>query len=81
MNNRRIIGQVVDGQFIDGKPSETGNREHPRHREFVRLEMREKYARDIEQRYKHGEVNPGYVEAFGKQNAINEGIVEGPNYV
>lgn len=77
---RRVIGQVHDGKFTDGKPTETGNREHPGHREFVRLEMREKYARDIEQRYKHGEVNQGYIEAFGKQNAINEGLVEGVKY-
>lgn len=77
---RRVIGQVVDGKFVDGKPSETGNREHPRHREFVRLEMRDKYARDIEQRYKNGQVNPAYIEAFGKQNAINEGLVGETKY-
>ncbi len=80
MNNRRIIGQVRDGVFVDGKPSETGNREHPRHREFVRLEMRDKYARDIEQKYNHGEVNQGYIEAFGKHNAIKQGLVEETKY-
>lgn len=77
---RRLIGQVKDGVFTSGKPLETGNREHPGHREFVRLAMRDKYARDIEQRYKHGEVNQGYIEAFGKQNAVNEGLVEGVKY-
>lgn len=77
---KRIVGQVQDGQFVDGKPQETGNREHAGHREFVRLEMRDKYARDIEQKYKHGEVNQGYIDAFGKQNAIKQGLVEGPRY-
>jgi hypothetical protein len=79
-SNKRIIGQVKDGRFIGGKPDETGNREHKGHREYVRLSMREKYARDIEQPYKHGQPNPGYIEAYGKQNAINEGLVEAPRY-
>lgn len=76
----RVLGQVKDGQFVDGKPSETGNREHAGHREFVRLEMREKYARDIEQRFKGGEVNQGYIEAFGKENAVREGLVDAPDF-
>lgn len=73
---RRIIGQVKDGKFSSGKPEETGNREHKGHREFVRLHFREKYARDIEQKWKNGEVNQGYIEAFGKENAIKQGLVE-----
>jgi hypothetical protein len=77
---RRIIGQVKNGEFISGKPTETSNREHSGHREFVRLSMRDKYARDIEQKYQHGEVNQGYIEAFGKQNAINQGLVEETKY-
>lgn len=77
---RRIVGQVKDGVFVNGKPNETGNREHVLHREFVRNEMREKYGRDIQQQYKNGEVNPEYIEAFGKQNAIKRGLVEEPNH-
>lgn len=79
--SRRIVGQVQDGVFTKGKPQETGNREHTGHKEFQRLHFREKYARDIEQRYAHGEVNQGYIEAFGKENAIREGLVEEPKYV
>lgn len=77
---KRIIGQIVKGKFVKGKPKEINNREHPLHRQFVRDSMREEYARDIEQRYKHGQVNQGYIEAFGKDNAIKEGLVEEPNY-
>lgn len=77
---RRVIGQVHNGAFIDGKPAETNNREHPLHREFVRNEMREKYGRDIQQQYKNGQVNPEYIEAFGKQNAIKRDLVEEPKY-
>lgn len=77
---RRIIGQVQNGKFVSGKPTETGNREHKGHKEFVRLHYREKYARDIEQKYVNGEVNQAYVEAFGKSNAIKEGLVEAPKY-
>lgn len=78
--SRRIIGQVKDGKFAGGKPAEATNREHKGHKEFQRLHFREKYARDIEQRYTHGQVNPAYVEAFGKENAIREGLVEAPKY-
>lgn len=78
---KRVIGQVINGQFVSGKPSETNNRTRLGHKEYVRLDMRDQYARDIEQRYKHGQVNEGYITAFGKQNAINEGLVEAPEYV
>lgn len=77
---RRVIGQVKDGKFIDGKPTEAGNREHQGYREFVRLEMRDRYGRDIQQKYVNGEVNQEYIEAFGKQNAINNGLVEDIKY-
>ena len=77
---KHIVGQIVKGKFVSGKPSETGNREHTLHKEYVRLDMRERYARDIEQSHKGGEVNQGYVEAFGKENAIREGLVEPPSY-
>lgn len=77
---KRIIGQVVDGVFTDGKPTEANNREHPGHKEYQRLEMRDHYGRDIEQKFKNGEVNPAYIEAFGKQNAINQGLVEDISY-
>lgn len=78
--SRKIIGQIEGGRFVSGKPTEAVNREHKGHKEFVRLEMRDKYARDIEQRYTHGQVNPAYIEAFGKDNAIREGLVEAPRY-
>lgn len=77
---KRIIGQVRDGVFTDGKPVDTGNREHPGHKEFQRLHFRDQYRRDIEQRFVNGEVNPAYIEAFGKQNAINQGLVEDISY-
>lgn len=77
---RRIIGQVRNGRFVGGKPAETNNREHKGHKEFQRLHFREKYARDIEQKYVNGEVNQAYIEAFGKNNAINQGLVEAPKY-
>lgn len=72
-----IIGQVVAGKFIESKPTETNNREHPLHREYVRNDMRERYARDIVQPYKRGEVNPEFIEAFGKQEATNRFGIEG----
>lgn len=74
---KRIVGQVVNGKFIGGKPSETNNREHPLHREFVRNEMRERYAKDIVQPYKSGEVNPEYIDAFGKTEAFNQFGIRG----
>ncbi len=77
---RRIIGQVIDHKFVSGKPSEINNRTRTSHKEYVRLDNRERYARDIEQRYKHGQLNDNYIEAFGRQNAINEGLVEAPKY-
>lgn len=77
---KRIIGQVKDGKFVGGRPTESGNREHKGHREYLRLHFRDKYARDIEQRFEHGEVNPRYLEAFGKDQAIKEGLVETPKY-
>lgn len=70
----------MDGKFVDGKPKENNRTEHPGHREFVRLEMRNRYGRDIQQKYKNGEVNPEYIEAFGKQNAINNELVEDTKY-
>jgi hypothetical protein len=73
---KRIIGQVVNGKFIDGKPSETNNREHSLHKEFNRLDMRDKYARDIVQPFKGGQPNPEYIEAFGKQEATNQFGIE-----
>ena len=77
---KRVIGQVVNGKFIKGKPKETNNREHPLHKGYIRDRMREDYARDIEQSHKRGEVNQGYIEAFGKDNAIKEGLVEETKY-
>jgi len=77
---KRVIGQIVNGKFVSGKPKDAGSREHPLHKEYVRLDMRERYARDIEQSHKGGVVNQGYVEAFGKENAIKEGLVEPPKY-
>jgi len=74
---RRIIGQVKDGKFVDGKPSNTGNREHSLHRQFVRDDMREKYAKDIVQPYKHGQPNPEYIEAWGKQEAVKQFNIDG----
>lgn len=74
---RRIVGQVVNGKFIDGKPQETNNREHQLQREFVRTEMREKYARDIVQPYVKGQINPEYVEAYGKQEATERFGMQG----
>lgn len=73
-----IIGQVVAGKFIASKPkpSDTNNREHILHREYVRNDMRERYARDIVQPYKRGEVNPEFIEAFGKQEATNRFGIE-----
>lgn len=76
---RRVIGQVVGGKFTDGKP-DSNNREHKLHREYVRNDARERYGRDIQQQYKNGQVNPEYIEAFGKNNAINRGLVEEPKY-
>lgn len=64
---RKIIGQVVNGKLIDGKPEKVS--EQPLHREFVRNSMREKYARDIVQPYKNGKPNQEYIEAYGKKEA------------
>ena len=74
---KRIIGQVINGRFVDGRPSETNNREHTLHREFVRQDMHERYARDIVQPYKNGEVNPEYIEAYGKTEAFNQYGIRG----
>ena len=74
---KRTIGQVVNGKFVESKPVEINNREHTGHREFVRNSMRETYARDIVQPYKHGQVNPEYVEAFGKNEATNRFGIQG----
>lgn len=73
---RRVIGQIIDGKMVSGKPEESGNRDHTLHREFVRNEMRERYARDIVQPYKHGQPNPEYIEAFGKQEATKQYGIE-----
>lgn len=66
---KRMIGQVINGRFIDGKPIEATNREHQLHREFVRNDMRERYAKDIVQPYKNGMPNQEYIEAWGKVEA------------
>lgn len=78
---RHIIGQVKDGKLVDGKPTDAKNREHRLHREYIRSDARDRYGRDIQQQYKNGEINPEYIEAFGKQNAINRGLVEETKYV
>jgi len=74
---RRIVGQVINGKFVDGKPTETNNREHTLHREFVRNEMREKYAKDIVQPYKNGKPNEEFIEAYGKVEATNRFGIQG----
>lgn len=66
---RRIIGQVINGKLVDGKPEKIV--EQPLHREFVRNSMREKYARDIVQPYKNGQPNDEYIEARGKKEAFD----------
>jgi hypothetical protein len=73
---KKLIGQVVNGKFIDGKPKEINNREHQLHREFVRTDMRERYAKDIVQPYKNGQVNQEYVEAWGKVEATKQFGIE-----
>lgn len=73
---KRVIGQIVDGKFVDGKPKETSNREHSLHRQFVRDDMREKYARDIVQPYKHGKPNEEYMEAWGKKETTKQYGIE-----
>lgn len=74
---KRVIGQIINGKFVDGRPVEAKNREQPLHREFIRNEGREKFARDIVQPYKRGEVNPEYIEAFGKQEASKQFGIRG----
>lgn len=71
---KRILGQVVKGKFVDGRPKEVNNREHPLHRQFVRDRMREDYARDIVQPHKNGQLNQEYIEAWGKEEAAKHGI-------
>lgn len=71
---KRIIGHVVNGKFLDSRPKEINNREHGMHREYVRNRGREEYARDIIQPYRDGEINPEFIEAYGKQEAIKRGV-------
>lgn len=66
---RKIIGQVSDGKYKSGKPSEVGNREHKGLKEFNRLYLREEFGRDIVQPFKGGQPNPEFAEAFGKEAA------------
>lgn len=75
--HKKVIGQVRDGKFVDGRPTEVNNREHPLHREFVRNNMREEYAKDVVQPYKHGQPNPEYMEAWGKNEATKQFGIEG----
>jgi hypothetical protein len=68
---RKIIGQIVDGEFVPGKP-ESNSREHYLNKEYKRLHMREKYARDVVQPYQGGEVNQEYIEAYGREEAFKQ---------
>lgn len=72
--HRRVIGSIVNGQFQRGEagPSLHDTREHPLHRQYVRDRMREDYQRDLAQPYVHGKANKEYVEAFGREAALEQ---------
>lgn len=70
---RRVIGAVVNGQFHQNiDPALRDTREHPLHRQYVRDRMREDYLRDLAQPYVHGQANKEYVEAFGREAALDQ---------
>lgn len=73
---RRIIGFVVNGKLETAVKVEK-REESQLLREYVRNDMRERYARDIVQPYKHGEVNPEYIEAYGKTEAFQQYGIRG----
>jgi hypothetical protein len=69
---RRVIGQVSDGQYKSGKPTEVGSRDHSGLKEFNRQYMQEQFRHDIVQPFKNGQPNPEYIEAWGKKHARDQ---------
>lgn len=51
------------------------HKEHALHRQYVRDRNREDYAKDIIQPYKSGQVNPDFVEAWGKNDPYTRELV------
>lgn len=64
--NIKRIGSVQNGKFVQDEPDHviTQPREHSLHRQFVRDRGREDFGRDLVQKYKHGELNPEWIEAY-----------------
>ena len=75
-DNVTRIGVVIDGKLVTNDERVTDTREHQLHRQYVKDTLRSEYARDIVQPYKNGQVNQEYIEAWGKEEAINKGLVE-----